>query len=78
MRAVDHPSLLMALPAGFRQGNPREPYEKQYSRDLQDDANGGHDRSRRQTDVSGRACLLLALQLHVTEFDSLASNCWLF
>ena len=54
MRAVDHPSLLMALPAGFRQGNPKEPYEKQYSRDAAEE--GGNDRggARKPTDVTGK------------------------
>ncbi|KAL8439886.1 hypothetical protein Efla_000858 [Eimeria flavescens] len=57
VRAIDHPSLLMALPAGFRQGNPKEPYEKQYSRDAAED--GGNERlgARRSADVTGRRTL---------------------
>ncbi|OEH78274.1 myb-like DNA-binding domain-containing protein [Cyclospora cayetanensis] len=54
VRAVDHPSLLMALPAGFRQGNPKEPYEKQHSRDTAEEV-GLHDRNgaRRPADATG-------------------------
>ena len=57
VRALDHPSLLMALPAGFRQGSPKEPYEKQSQREHAEEANAtASDRSnpRRQTDASGR------------------------
>ncbi|XP_026191971.1 uncharacterized protein LOC34621807 [Cyclospora cayetanensis] len=58
VRAVDHPSLLMALPAGFRQGNPKEPYEKQHSRDTAEEV-GLHDRNgaRRPADATGRRTL---------------------
>lgn len=53
VRALDHPSLLMALPAGFRQGNPREPYEKHYSRDGGDEATNDRNAIRRTADITG-------------------------
>ncbi|KAL8452915.1 hypothetical protein Emag_002132 [Eimeria magna] len=57
VRAVDHPSLLTALPAGFRQGNPREPYERQCTRDVMEEANLDRSGARRSNDVSGRRTL---------------------
>ncbi|KAL8270526.1 hypothetical protein Esti_005563 [Eimeria stiedai] len=57
VRAVDHPSLLTALPAGFRQGNPREPYEKQYSRDAVEEGTNDRSGARRSNDVTGRRTL---------------------